>query len=552
PYLSKLLIDAVYPSRDVNLMHVLVAGILGISVAQAVMGAIRGYFTTFTTSHLTSSTSLLFFNHLQHLRVRFFDEHRVGEIMSRVADMRASLTSVSRVFETIIVNGVYLVLVPPFLLMLQWKLAIVALVTIPITASITTLSIRLVRRLLKRSAEANAELSAYQVEVLSHIRTLKAMAMEHHIYERTNRQIQDALQVQLRAGGIRQVFIALNAVVRALGTALFTWYAWKLIIAGQMTLGDFIAFSAYIGYLSNPLRDITNLVADFQQTAVNLGRMFEYLEIPPEQDPASSYLPAPAIVHPIAGDIRLHGVSFGYSPEKRVLHGINLHFPRGLVTAVVGPSGAGKSSLLRLIIRMEEPDTGQITIDGTPVTGMSIPDLRRQVSVVWQELSLMQGTIWENLTLGAPDPSRARVDDAVRLCHLDDLIADLPHGYETSVAEWGATFSGGQRQRMALARALIRDAPVLLLDEATSNIDMKTETEILRDLFARLENKTVIFVTHRVQTATLADQICMIQDGHVNAVGTHAELMRDSEEYRVLYGGGNVEETRRLRALTPT
>jgi ABC-type multidrug transport system fused ATPase/permease subunit len=190
-----------------------------------------------------------------------------------------------------------------------------------------------------------------------------------------------------------------------------------------------------------------------------------------------------------------------------------------------------------------------VFIDGSPVTAMPLTDLRRQVSVVWQEFALMQGTVWENLTLGTEAPTRERVDDAVRLCRLDSLVAELPEGYETNVAEWGATLSGGQRQRMAIARALVRDTPVLLLDEATSNVDMQTETEILRDLFARVEGKTVIFVTHRVQTAALADQICVIDAGRVAGVGTHADLLRDCEPYRLLHGGGTPDEGRRLRAV---
>ncbi|HEX8905303.1 MAG TPA: peptidase domain-containing ABC transporter [Longimicrobiaceae bacterium] len=552
PYLSKLLIDEVYPTRNLTLMEVLVAGILAVSIASAVMSAIRAYFTTYTTSHLANATSLLFFNHLQHLRTRFFDEHRVGEVISRFADVRNSLNSVSRVFETLFVNGVYLFLVPPFLFLLQWKLAIVSLITIPLTVIITTMSARLLRRFWKKSAEAYAELGAFQVEVLSHIRTLKAMALEHAVYERARSQIQGALQVQLKAGGWSQVFGTLTAVVRSLGTAVFTWYGWTLIVKGEMTLGDYIAFTAYMGYLYNPLQQITGLFSDFQQTAVNLGRMFEYLDMPVEQDPAGSYEAPGPIQHLIEGDIRLRDLSFGYSADKRVLHDVTLHFPRGGISAVVGPSGAGKSSLLRLITRMEEPDTGQVFVDGSPVTVMSMADLRRQVSVVWQEFSLMQGTIWENLTLGAERVTRAAVDDAVRLCRLDTLVAELPDGYETSVAEWGATLSGGQRQRMALARALIRDTPVLLLDDATSDIDMQTETEILRDLFQRMQGKTIIFVTHRVQTAALADQICVIEAGRVVGTGTHAELIRDCETYRLLHGGGNVEDVRRLRAVPQT
>lgn len=549
PYLSKLLIDEVYPSRNVTLMHVLVMGTLAVSVAQALMGGIRSYFTTYTTAHLGNATVLLFFNHLQHLKVRFFDEHRVGEVMSRFGDVRSSLMGISRMFETIFVNGVYLFLVPPFLFLLHWRLAVVSLVTIPITVALTVGSARFVRLFWKKSAEAYADLGAYQVEVLSHIRTLKAMSMEHSVYDRVSGQVNTALKANLRASGFAQLFAAINAVVRAGGTALFTWYGWTLIIRGEMTLGDFIAFSAYMAYLYNPLQSITNLFSDFQQTAVSLGRMFEYLDTPVEQDPSTAYVPPLPVAHPMAGDIRMRDVSFGYSPEKRVLHEINLHFPKGLVTAVVGPSGAGKSSLLRLLTRMEEPDSGQLFFDGVPMGQIALPDIRRQVAVVWQEFALMQGTVWDNLTMGAADPSMARVEDAVRLCRLDQLVRELPQGYQTPVAEWGATLSGGQRQRMSLARALIRDTPILLLDEATANVDMQTETEILRDLFARMEGKTVIFVTHRVQTAALADQIAVIERGRVVAVGPHADLMRDSETYRLLHGGGAVDDVRHLRAV---
>jgi ABC-type bacteriocin/lantibiotic exporter with double-glycine peptidase domain len=551
PYLGKLLIDEVYPNRNVSLMQVLVLGGLALSVGTAMLFAIRFYFTTYTTSHLSNASSLLFFNHLLHLRSRFFDEHRVGEIMSRFGDVRSALNSVSRVFDILLVNGAYLLLVPPFMFLLQPRLALVSLVTVPLTVAITATTARMLRKYWQKTAEAYAELSALQVEVLSHIRTIKTLGVEHQVYGKANQAVQGALQVQLKARGFGQVTSALNGVAMALGTAVFTWYGWKLILANEMTLGTYVAFTAYIGYLYTPLNQITSLYTEFQQAAVNLGRMFEYLDHPAEQDPTLAYTPAPPIRTVVGGDVRMRGVRFGYAAGKEVLHGVDVHFPRGRVTSIVGPSGAGKSSLLRLITRMEEPDGGEVYVDGEPIDSISIADLRRQVTVVWQEFSLMQGTVWENLTLGATDPSRAQVDDAVRLCRLETLIRDLPHGYETSVGEWGSTLSGGQRQRMALARALIRDAPVLLLDEATSNVDMQTESEILRDLFARMEGKTVIFVTHRMSTAALADQVVVVEAGRVVAVGTHAELMQGSEVYRLLQGGGG-EDPRRARARPRT
>jgi len=521
PWLSKTLIDEVYPTRNVTLMQVLVAGILAIAIGNAVMGAIRGYYTTWTTSHLSNATALLFFNHLQHLRVRFFDEHRVGEIMSRFGDVRSSLQSVSRVFETIFVNGIYLFIVPPFLFMLSWRLAIVSLITIPLTLLLTTLSARIMRRFWKKSAEAFAELGAFQMESLSHVRALKAMAMEHWVYHKASTQMNKGLTIQLKAGAYGQVFGTMTSIIRALGTALYTWYAWRLILDQEMTLGDFIAFSAYIGYLYNPLQQFTGLFSEFQQTAVNLGRMFEYLDSPVEQDPANSYVPLPPLVHVIGGDIRVKDLSFGYVPERMVLHGVDLQFRRGQISAIVGHSGVGKSSLLRILTRMEDPDGGQVFFDGVPMTAIALPDLRRQISVVWQEFSMFQGNIWENLTMGADNPTREAVDEAVRVCRLESMLAELPLGYETAVGEWGSTLSGGQRQRLALARALVRDAPILLLDEATSNIDMATETEILRELFQRVQQKTVSYVSGLVATAALADQIIVSENCTRSAVCQH-------------------------------
>jgi len=551
PYLSKLLIDEVYPSKNLLLMQVLVLGTFVLGVVTAVMAGFRYFFTGYTTTHLGNATNLLFFNHMQHLRARFFDEHRVGEVTSRFGDVRNALNTVARVIETLFVNGVYLVLVPPMLFLLQPRLAAISLIALPLTVILTALSAHMLRRYWKRSAEAYADLSAFQVEVLSHIRSLKAMGAEHHVYSAARRVIETALREQLKASGYEQVFAALNGTLSALGTALYSWYAWRLIIRGDLTLGTYIAFTAYIAYLTVPLAQITGILADFQKSAVNLGRMFEYLDMPTEQDPSLAYLPPAPIQTVIRGDIEMSGVRFGYSAAKEVLHEVSVRFPRGTITSIVGSSGAGKSSLLRLIVRLEEPTGGEVRVDGVPISDISYSDLRRQVTVVWQEFSLMQGTVWDNLTLGAEDPSPALVDDAVRLCRLEALIEELPHGYETSVGEWGSTLSGGQRQRMALARALIRDTPVLLLDEATSNVDMETETAILRDLFARVEGKTVIYVTHRVSTAALADQIVVVEAGRVVAVGTHAELSRDSETYRQLHGGGMIEP-RRPAAAVPT
>jgi ABC-type bacteriocin/lantibiotic exporter with double-glycine peptidase domain len=551
PYLSKLYFDAVYPARDVSLMHALVVGGAAFSVATTVLGAIRGYYSQVISAKLSSAVTLMFFNHVQHLPVRFFDERRVGEIISRSSDMRASLGSVSRIFQTLLVNGVYLALVPPLLLALNWRLAVLALLTRPLTACISTASSRVTRKLIKRAAEAGADLSAIQVETITQIRTVKAMAAEHFAFRDAADRSEEALRLQLTAAGVGAMVGIGNAMIQAAGVGAFTWYAWTLILRGEMSLGSFVAFSAYLGYVTGPIGQVTGLFAEFQQTAVTLGRAFEYLDTSPEQDPARAYAPPSEIERRIRATVAFDAVTFGYAGGKSVLSDVSVTFPHGSITAVVGSSGAGKSTILRLICAMERPLTGTVLVDGLPIDQYSLSDLRRQIAVVWQDATLMRGTIWDNLTYGLDSVDERSVDAAVKTCQLEALIRSLPGGYGTMVAECGATLSGGQRQRLALARALIRNAPVLLLDETTSQVDVGTEDQILRELIPRVRGKTVILVTHRFATASIADRVCVLDEGRVVGLGTPEELSHDCDTYRqMMLASHHPDEHRRLRMLS--
>ena len=550
PYLSKLLVDEVYPSRDVTLMHVLVGGLLAVAVSVATMESIRNYFQFQVSARLSDAASLLFFNHVQHLRARFFEQHQVGEVMSRFVDVRQALGTVSKAFGTVFVQGVYLVLVPPFLFLLEWRLALVALAFAPLTVGITLLSARVLRVYFKRMAEAYADFRAYQVEVYSHIRTLKTFSVEHQVFDRARNQIDVALGHNLQGGIVGQGFTLANAVLTAISTAVFTWYGWTLILEQRITLGTFIAFVAYLAFFTTPLTQITQMFAELQQSAVGLARMFEYLDEEVEQDPALAYHAPAAVEHRLRGRVELRNVGFGYQAEEPVLHNIDLVLEPGELTAVVGQSGAGKSSLLRLICRLEEPVDGHVLFDGVSGHSIPLPDVRRQVAVVWQDTSLLKGTIWDNLTMGVSNPSRVLVDDIVGLCRLDELMAKLPRGYETHVAEWGASLSGGQRQRISLARALIRDTPILLLDEATSNIDQQTEGAILDDLFSYRSGRTTLYVTHRVSTVSTADKICVMRAGRVVGVGTHESLLATCDPYVDMVNAGSRDPVR-LQAARP-
>lgn len=535
PYLTKLLIDEVYPTQDVTLMNVIVGGMLALAISISFIRALEGYYNLFYGTKIKVAARLMLFNHLQHLPVQFFNKHRVGEINSRFQDMNSALDSMNKIFQTTIGQGIYLVVVPVFLFLLQWKLALVALISIPLSVIVTTVIGRSIRKYWKKSTEAYATLNAFQIETLSHVRTMKSFALEQHNYNKASNHMDNAMQMQLRAGLMSQIAGMINGLIGGMNTALFTWLGWTFILTGQMTLGSYIAFTSYIGFLYRPLSEFVRLYSDFQRSAVNLERMFEYLDEPAEQNPALVYAPQSSINKKLRGSINLSNLSFSYSEDKPLLSNISLDFQEGKTIALVGPSGVGKSTLFQLLIRMLEPDSGYISIGGKALNQIPIAELRKQITVVWQEFSLVKGTIWDNLTMGLSSASRDVVDEIVEICRLDPLMASLPDGYNTSIAEWGVNLSGGQRQRMALARALIRDTPILMLDEVTANVDMNTEDQILNDLFSYVEEKTVIYITHRLSTAKRAEQICVLGNGTLMGFGTHQRLIEDNVYYQNMH-----------------
>lgn len=535
PLLTKLLVDQVYPAENVSLMHVIVASTLGISVGSMLIGIFQGYYNTVVNTHLSNSTSLMFFNHLQHLKIRFFDEHRVGEIMSRFGDVGGSLKTVNNLFQTVFANGIYLFIVPPFLFLLHWKLAIISLVSLPVTLIIITISGRIIRKYWKKSAEAFAELNAFQFESLSNIRLVKSLVLEKHVFTKTKNQMENAINIQLKAGILGQIMGFFSSLTSILNTTLFTWLGWTYILSKEMSLGDFLAFSSYIGYLYGPLSKFVNLFSDFQQSSISLNRMYEYLDSEVEKDPTLVYNETEPLKNILTGNIDIKDVSFSYTEEKKVLHNIDMLIEKGTVTTIVGPSGSGKTTLLRLILGMEALQEGSIRFDDKFMKQYSLDEIRKQISVVWQEFSIIKGTLWDNLVLGTENATENNVNEVVKICKLDELVESLPEKYETAVSEWGSTLSGGQRQRISIARTLLRNSPILILDEATSNIDITTETQLLKNLYEYMSGKTIISVTHRMTANHLADKIYILEAGKITSSGTHNELVNSSDVYRQMY-----------------
>ncbi|MBI3504655.1 MAG: peptidase domain-containing ABC transporter [Proteobacteria bacterium] len=535
PYVAKLYIDDVYPARDVSLLTLLVLGTFAFEIASGCASAVRLYFLQVVTARLGMSAVLMFFNHLQHLPLAFFERRRVGEIMSRVQDVRASLGTVAEVFQTLVVGGAYLLLVPPFLFLLNWRLAILSLITVPVTTTIAMLTGRVMRRHWLRAAEAHADVNAVQIESITQIRWLKTLAVEPWLFARARSRLWTATRLQLTSSGIGATIELFNRVVRTLGTAAFTWYGWTLILRQEMTLGDYVAFTAYLGFITGPVSQIAGLFAGFQRSSITYTRMFEYLDAVPEQDPRSALTEPPVITRSLVGDVRLRHVTFGYEEARPILADVSLHCPAGSFTAVVGQSGAGKSSLIRLLSRLDNPWSGEITIDGTPVAAIPLGELRRQVAVVWQDVGAVKGTVRDNLTFGLDEVDAEALQSVIEVCQLHDVVLALSRGLDTPVSEWGSSLSSGQRQRLAIGRTILRETPIVLFDEPTSHLDAITERVLTQRLVKYLEGRTIVLVTHRLATAQRADQICVMDNGRVAAVGQHVELLESCEAYQRLH-----------------
>ena len=525
PYFTKLLFDQAGVGYDYSLMTLLVIGILSFSIASALAEATLSYYSNYLNIKLESTLHLLFFNHVQHLPYRFFYQRQTGEISSRFQELKQALESVHSFLNITVGQGIYLLVIPPFLFWLHWQLALVAIATLPITSAIVYWTSKQLRNTWRHVVESHANLEATQVQMLNQIASIKLLQLEAHSYQKTSRQLTQVLHAHLRAQGISALLQLTEKLVNILSLAIFTWFGWRFVMRGEISLGDFVAFTAYIGYLRYPATDIIGFFSQFQHWAVHLKRIFEYLDTPTEQHPLQAIHPATTPDSARApGSIQVRDVSFAYQADEPVLQNISLDIHPGELLAVTGTSGSGKSSLLRLLTRMETGYRGNISIAGQALDAIPLHLWRAQIAVVSQDVELFSGSLRDNLFLGTGKQwdnreDRAALQQVIRICALDELIANLAEGLDTPVSERGVSFSGGQRQRIALARALLRETPYVFLDEATAHLDPATETYVIDQLFTYLRNRgtSLLMITHNQAIAQQADRCIHIEYGQLTS-----------------------------------
>ncbi|MHB1193447.1 MAG: ABC transporter ATP-binding protein [Longimicrobiales bacterium] len=472
------------------------------------------------------------YDHLVGLDLAFFGRVRMGQIVSRLTtEVELLRTLVTAELSRMVSAGFEFAVAVTAMVLISWKLTAAAFVVIPGAMVVWGPLVKVLRRRDRRVLDMGAEVNVHIQETLSGIRLVKASGAEDRERRRFHRLTGDYFRHFLRAEVARSLAQPLTEMLAAVGTVVLLWYGAWLVVDGELTGAQFVGFLGLSLKLYAPVKNVAKFPATAQPGLVAAERVFEFLDAPAEIRDRPGARPFPGLEREIA----FEGVSFSYREGEPVLRDLSLVVPVGTVVALVGPSGAGKSTLLDLLGRFHEPGSGRITLDGVDIRDLRVADLRRQLGIVSQETVLFHDSVRANIAYARPDATEDDIVRAAQAAHAHDFIARLPAGYDTLVGERGTRLSGGERQRIAIARAILRDAPILVFDEATSSLDAESE-RLVQDAIGRLlEGRTVFVVAHRLSTVRRADQIVVLDKGRVVERGDHASLLASEGLYHRLH-----------------
>lgn len=532
PLFFQVVIDKVLVHRGLTTLDVLVFGLITVSIFKSLLGALRTYVFSHTTNRIDVELGARLFRHLMALPIAYFEARRAGNSVARVRELEnirnfltsSALTLVIDLFFTIIFLAVMFYYSP----LLTW----IVIGSFPFYIAISAGVTPVFRQRLDEKFNRGAENQAFLVESLTGVETLKAMAIEPQMQRRWEEQlagyVRASFQVLSLGNWASQAVQLINKIV----TALTLYFGAYLVIDGNLTVGELVAFNMLSGRVAQPILRLAQLWQDFHQARLSIRRLGDILNTVPEP----TYSPGKTALPAIRGAIEFDHVTFRYRIDgPEVLKDINLQVPPGQMIGIVGPSGSGKSTLTKLVQRLYVPEGGRVLIDGVDVGIVDVAWLRRQVGVVLQENVLFNRSIRDNIALGDPSWPIERVIAAAKLAGAHDFILELPEGYDAMVGERGSGLSGGQRQRIAIARALIGDPKILIFDEATSALDYESE-RIVQDNMRRIaQGRTVIVIAHRLSTVRQADRIITVERGRIVEDGSHDDLIRSAGRYAKLH-----------------
>jgi ATP-binding cassette subfamily B protein/subfamily B ATP-binding cassette protein MsbA len=533
PWVIKVIIDDVIQAKQAWLLPWMLGGLVMAYLLKNIFASLRIRLNNRLEQTVVHELRGHVFSALQRLSINYFENRSTGEIMSRVTN---DTEHVERIFidglEGALTASLTLIGITFMLFLLNWRLAALSLLPIPILMLSAGWFTRTVHGYYHEIRKGSAELSGYLQDALSGIRETMGFGRQEHEQNRFNRLSLAYSDTNLKAMYLWSLYSPGMIFVGSLGTVLILWYGAGEVSAGRLTLGELVLFLSYLALFYVPINQIHSVNHMLQHALAASERVFEVLDAVPD------VADRPGLIVPqlkVRGDVRFDRIEFHYRPDVPVLKSLSASVVSGERVALVGPSGAGKSTMLKLLMRFYDVTAGAILIDGTDVRNMPLAYLRRQIGYVQQEPFLFNGTVRENILYGDLSAGRDRLEAAARAARAHEFISALPEGYDTRIGERGVKLSVGQKQRVSIARVLLKDPPIVIFDEATSNIDTETELKIREALNELTKGRTTFIIAHRLSTLHDVDRILVIEGGRLVEDGPHEALIARGGVYAGLY-----------------
>lgn len=472
------------------------------------------------------------FNKLVDLPVRFFDGHQTGDIISRVSyDIDTVTSSLSNDFLQIAASSIMVLGSLGMMLTISPPLIVVFVVTVPISVLFIRYRTRTIRPLFSRRSAKLGELNGLVEEIISGQKTTKAYHQEETMIGRFDAKNEEAVQAYYKADYYGSTVGPSVNAINNLSLALISVFGALLFLRGSISLGNLSSFVLYSRKFSGPINEMANIISELQSACSAAERVFRLIDEEPE--PADA--PQALELTDVQGDVQMEHIHFGYDPDKTIIHDLSLHARPGSLVAIVGPTGAGKTTIINLLMRFYDPQSGSIRMDGHDSRDITRKSLRAAYTMVLQDTWLFYGTIYENIAFSRPGATREEVIEAAKAAKIHSYIMQLPDGYDTVITEDGMNISQGQKQMLTIARAMLSDAKMLILDEATSNVDTRTEQQIQSAMRELMQDRTCFVIAHRLSTVQNADTILVVQHGDIVEQGSHEQLMQQGGVYAGMY-----------------